>query len=945
MKNVYHTLGMVAVFLSVIVPNAFATTGIISSDSVHAEKFSFYCGPYKRSFEDGKHYVVDNTTCFYSIPNTLSGNKRVNLYKGTPGVSATTIGGDLVTHGGTLISQTPNIFSAPSNEDPFFAVIYEASLDQGSTPLHAYLSGATSTLPAAVVEGQNFYIIPWKWGPKPVEEFEPLLVVPDTLTSWATDEGFVLDPVFNTYQNLLDTLEANGYVPGQTLFTLPYDWEHSYDTLADAITNKIADIKSTCGCAFVDVLTYGMSSLAAARYLEDSGYQHDIDQVVFVGGPFNGVPGAYAAWEAGLVQFDEPLRNGVAQSLLAHRAAVGGFSSVFDYVQNSPVTSFLEMLPVTNYLSGKTYPTGYPQNTLLEEVQDNFGVLLGRTAQLHQFDSNSTTANTPNSFTVALSAELPLWPHGKPTATQLAKGDTMVPFLSAEFLWSSDLPINNVTHHDLPTETADEVFAALNGAPPTIIVDNSYSTNCVLFLTVSQGTDLQVLDPGGNRLGKNFTGGNNYAEIERSVYSGPSTPAEYLAIANPFEGIYEVRTQGNASGSFTLTATDVCNGSSHSTSTTANTTPGQIVGYNVTVTEDNELELEALDTTAPIIVIHTPTEGATYLSSDSVTPSVTVTDPDGSPIGDITYTLNGNIIDPLLPLPLSSQPLGAAVFAVSSIDIFGNEGLASTTFTIEAPASPASDDCLLALHPNKKAAFKLGSSADVTASDCALHINSSAQGALDLSGSAELVTTSTCVVGTVKKSGSAKMTPGVTTPCTPKADPYATHTKPAVGACDHTNLKVNGSQTRTLEPGVYCGGLDVSGSVKVTLNPGLYIIKNGDLNINGSAKVTGNGVSFFLTGSGAAFNFSGSAEVKLSAMTSGVLQGFVFFLDSASNTANKSEINGSVKTLLNGTVYLPEQELRIGGSSDTLSPTPTTTYIADTFYLNGSAKLNTKGSE
>ncbi len=45
----------------------------------------------------------------------------------------------------------------------------------------------------------------------------------------------------------------------------------------------------------------------------------------------------------------------------------------------------------------------------------------------------------------------------------------------------------------------------------------------------------------------------------------------------------------------------------------------------------------------------------------------------------------------------------------------------------------------------------------------------------------------------------------------------------------------------------------------------------------------------------AAFNFGGSADIQLAAPTTGILSGFVFFLDSATAVAQKSEINGSAK--------------------------------------------------
>ena len=69
---------------------------------------------------------------------------------------------------------------------------------------------------------------------------------------------------------------------------------------------------------------------------------------------------------------------------------------------------------------------------------------------------------------------------------------------------------------------------------------------------------------------------------------------------------------------------------------------------------------------------------------------------------------------------------------------------------------------------------------------------------------------------------------------------------PAVGACTHTDtVKVN--STATLNPGVYCGGIDVGSTGVVTFNPGNYILAGGGFNVNGGATVRGQNVMFYNT--------------------------------------------------------------------------------------------------
>src|SRR3989344_8668463 len=261
---------------------ASANTINVYNDPSHAEQFTFFCGPYIKSFESGKHYVPTSSTCTYSIPATLSGNKIVSVYRGVPGVSATFVAGDLYAGAATLIHQSPNNFGAPANDTPFFTVIYEASLDSGAEPLNAYLTGATSTLPSTVVEGTNFYQIPWLWGAKPAGEFEPVVVIPGILGSWEKDGEWVLDPITHIYDNLIDTLLANGYVEDETLFKFPYDWRKSNVITAQLLADKIQEIKEICECVHVDLIAHSMGGLVASQYVASDTYGNDVDQVLYL---------------------------------------------------------------------------------------------------------------------------------------------------------------------------------------------------------------------------------------------------------------------------------------------------------------------------------------------------------------------------------------------------------------------------------------------------------------------------------------------------------------------------------------------------------------------------------------------------------------------------------------------------------------------------------------
>jgi hypothetical protein len=76
-----------------------------------------------------------------------------------------------------------------------------------------------------------------------------------------------------------------------------------------------------------------------------------------------------------------------------------------------------------------------------------------------------------------------------------------------------------------------------------------------------------------------------------------------------------------------------------------------------------------------------------------------------------------------------------------------------------------------------------------------------------------------------------------------KNDPLAYVTAPTFTSCTYTNTKADNG-TYTLNPGTYCGGIEISSS-SVTFNPGLYIVTGGFNWTN--SHVTGSGVTFFMT--------------------------------------------------------------------------------------------------
>ncbi len=944
-----RTLGMLSglfIVLGFALPVYANTTSISSDPSYAAAPFSYYCQPYVRSFEDDRHYLpaAPNPICLYSVPNTIVGSRDIALYKGTLG-NATLMLGDQVPGGSTLVQENNTNFGSPVQDQDYFAVIYDDSI---GAALNTYLTTG-GPVPPEAIENQNYYVLPWKWGSKPTSEFEPVIIVPDILNSWVTDSGVVLDPIFHTYQNLIDTLAANGYVLNQTLFTLPYNWEDSNATTATLLQNKIQAIRAQCGCSRVDIIADGAGGLAASQYVQSGGYQNDVDQIIYLGTPFYGVPSAYLALEGGKISFGSPLSDGLAQTFLGAEAQQGGFSSIFDYIQNKPATAFKELVPADiNYLTDPSftsyiYPTHYPRNTFLENLINNFVAQVQAKVQINTALADDQQNQTPLLYAVVPSATPPLWPDGQPTVTTPDSGDGMVPRLSIESLVGAADQEFSVTHRALPTAAEAFVFKFLNNRNPATLVNNSYPVSCVLFITTSSQTDLQITDPSAHRLGKDFSGSGTFAEIPNSLYSGPNAPVEYGIVANPVNGTYQIRTQGNTNGSFSVNASDVCGTGIVSTSTPSTTAAGQLLGFSLNVsTSTQTLSIQQVDTTPPAVVIINPVQNSSHLQSATTTLAAAITD--ASPIASTIFKINGSAVSPA-NFAYATLPLGTSTLVVSATDIFGNTGYATSSFAVVAPPPPpppaGSGACAVSLNANAKGAITLTGSTSIKGTNCGVQVNSNASGAVNVSGSTKITSTKNCFVGTVSKSGSASVSPAPLASCGAQADPFANYAKPAVGACTQTNLSIAAASKATLNPGVYCGGITVDGSAQVTLNPGIYIIKNGDLSIAGAGQVKGTGVSFFMTGAGAGLTLAGSGSLNITAPTSGTMAGFAIFLD-PSNTGGTplgaTTLSGSATLTATGVVYLPRQQFNVAGSAHNAA-TSFFAVVADTFNISGSPTI------
>jgi Flp pilus assembly protein TadG len=259
------------------------------------------------------------------------------------------------------------------------------------------------------------------------------------------------------------------------------------------------------------------------------------------------------------------------------------------------------------------------------------------------------------------------------------------------------------------------------------------------------------------------------------------------------------------------------------------------------------------------------------------------------------------------------------------------------------PPSTGGYYCVMALNRTAQSALQLTGNASITinAPKCVVQVNSSSARAVDMNGNTRINSVENCFVGGVSTVGNSTLSPQPDATCKTIPDPFENYARPTVGNCDHTNYQLSGNQTVTLQPGVYCGGMNFSGHVNVTFAPGLFVIKDGIISESGGT-FTGNGVSFFLTGYNTSLQLSGQADWHLVAPVGGALPGFAIFLDPdgpSGLAGSTSSLSGQSELYFEGIVYLPKQEVTVSGTASAFAPSPYTSYIGDTLRFVGNGDL------
>lgn len=279
--------------------------------------------------------------------------------------------------------------------------------------------------------------------------------------------------------------------------------------------------------------------------------------------------------------------------------------------------------------------------------------------------------------------------------------------------------------------------------------------------------------------------------------------------------------------------------------------------------------------------------------------------------------------------------------------------------------------CMIGLSPDAISTLRLRSMARITAESCAIYSNSTSSQSMSVASTAEVQAELICVAGgyqggALNSGTSDELNSTMLEDCTPVDDPLAMRLSPEYESCDFHDTYITGS--KSLNPGVYCGGLIVD-SGKAVLNPGIYIVSGGPLMVTNNGTLQGDHVGFYLAGEDAKIQFDYDANIDVSAPRDGVMAGLLLY--SSPYEAALSETFDRVETTsgtdlqiarsamrtsdglrwpdhtirsdnarrMVGTIYLPNGKLLIDGRNPIADRSEYTVIIADTFELQDGPNL------
>jgi hypothetical protein len=239
--------------------------------------------------------------------------------------------------------------------------------------------------------------------------------------------------------------------------------------------------------------------------------------------------------------------------------------------------------------------------------------------------------------------------------------------------------------------------------------------------------------------------------------------------------------------------------------------------------------------------------------------------------------------------------------------------------TTSGTASPAADGCIWALGTgNVNGAITFNSGNDIKAPTCKMHVHSTDNDGVFHNGGNNIVASALYAKGRINCNATCPSSFESKVPNKVIDDPFASGLPQlTAGSCVlGSNWTSYDTNSVTLSPGTYCGGINFNSGVKtINLNPGIYHVK-ADWNING-ATVNATGVTLYFD-SNSNFQLNGKTQLNLSAPTSGPTAGLAMYEKYGLGQGTRAiDARGGIN--ITGVIYFPTKQLNFNSGNNVTS--------------------------
>jgi hypothetical protein len=269
----------------------------------------------------------------------------------------------------------------------------------------------------------------------------------------------------------------------------------------------------------------------------------------------------------------------------------------------------------------------------------------------------------------------------------------------------------------------------------------------------------------------------------------------------------------------------------------------------------------------------------------------------------------------------------------------------SPTVAARAAAALVRDGefCMMATEEDAVTAISMGGNSTLNLG-CGIATNATGDPAIDAKGNTKINAAPLIARGTLDPNNSKYGTTNLLPNAPMQKNPYAHLPDPSTLSagmnCEAKPVVVDGE----LGPGCF-SEMNLGGTVR--LKPGTYYVKNADIVLESSARITGTEVTIVLTGDGdkiGTLNMKGQAQLSVVApksnSTTADYPGMAIVRDDDRENMDVMKVNGGQGLRVTGGIYLPRTHFWLNGNGDLYSSC--LQLVAQQLTFLGGAKIDNK---